>query len=178
VRDFYERLGNVFAWLGFVCLTMGVIPFAVYALELDISTESWRAEQFFQIRCDQLEGEGEVGGLPTAGAATFDQNKCHLGGAGVATFWWELDGSENYGWIYTDLETAKQSSNFLHVTSGLSQSLFSAANRILATLSDYAVGNSELTLILTLLWPVLLIVNYLFWGGFRILPWRNHAEKI
>ena len=87
MRHFYERLGTVFAWLGFVCLTIGVIPVVVYLLNPDAVLESRQADlaaraastRFFQIGCEQLEQVGTVSGLPQAGATTFDQNKCHLG---------------------------------------------------------------------------------------------------
>ena len=190
MRNFYERLGNVFAWLGFVCLTIGVIPFVAYSLAPDVVLESRHGNlaaraastRFFQIGCEQLEQVGTVSGLPQAGATTFDQNKCHLGGAWVATFWWELDSPENYGWIYSGLETAKQTKlegpNFLHVTSGVPQPLRSAVNKVLDALSHFAADKVELILPLTILWPVLLLVNYLFWGGFRVFPWRSLPEKI
>ena len=150
-----HRLGNVLAWMGFVAL-LGVLPFI-----LMIPGLIWEGNQEEPVteRNDCYSWRDMVNNdnwLISEDAEGFNFDQCEANGGWAVR--WSYKGDK--GWAYTDRYYRPQDS-----VPGYNRPWTDAA-RDFDGLFSVALPT----------WIVILLINYIFWGSMRILPWKKISD--
>ena len=159
-----SRLANVLAWIGFLSLIFGVIPFTVIATgpTIERALQEQRGKPaFFEVSCQSWNAERQQAtGKKKLMLDNFDPHKCRKSGSGVAWGWHIKDqplSAGTWGWLYeaASLEEAVKQAGFGSYFYGISG------------------DRKALTFFAAIPWLPIGIILYIFTGSFRILPWRK-----
>ena len=161
-----ERLANVLAWVAFLSLVFGVIPFA--AMFIGYQLEELQIQPKFKtLTCEEIQDsdsdyqdllskyEGALeSGVKLSGIIVekFDPEKCRIAGSGTAIRW--IRGME-VGLIYANLSEAQ-------VYERLGYRTF---------FRNISNARYEWTMLLASPWLPIVLLLYVTTGKFRILPW-------
>ena len=151
-----QRLGNVLAWIGFVAL-LGVLPFILMIPGLiwegNQEEPRIRRESCLDWRDIKEPPVYDPLGLYPPG---FNYKECRA--SGLWGVWWEY--KDKSGWAYTDRYYRPQD-------------YVPGYNR---PWSDAARDFDGLFSVALPTWIVILVINYIFWGSMRILPWKKVSD--
>jgi len=162
-----QRLGNVIAWVGFAALIFGVLPLTTLFLASVWEEMIQEQPKIFILPCEKIdETLTNFSDLVDAG---FDADRCpasrevgylrYKGVVGGATY----RGQANFFYGYDD-KISEHSVKEKLAAKGVGYSY-----RTWSRLYSYFF---EPTAALSSLWVLCLILNYIFYGSARVLPWK------
>ena len=162
-----ERLTNVLAWLGFLCLLFGVLPLGAMAIGYQL--EAMQDKPTLQtLTCKEIEAPdseyqrlyraieaAEKGGSPASSGSIEKYNPqiCRVAGSGTATQWQR---GSDHGFIYANLSVEQ------------------AYERLGYRTFFHALSKERwvFTACIAAFWLPVALLLYLWTGSPRPLPWK------
>ena len=162
-----ERLTNVLAWLGFLCLLFGVLPLGAMAIGYQL--EAMQDKPTLQtLTCKEIEAPeseyqrlyraieaAEKGGSPASSGSIEKYNPqiCRVAGSGTATQWQR---GSDHGFIYANLSVEQAYERLGYRT------FFHALSRERWVFTAWIAA----------FWLPVALLLYLWTGSPRPLPWK------